>query len=181
MILNAKSNQFVLNLPKGFLYPEVAEKFEFYLKKNPTPFDTVESYLNHTIQSVNFPSVAANEVEQMLDKRPQFWREALDLERLVTKEFTINFKTADGYLNYWILFEQFRQFLYEGNTKDYFPDFNLRFLDRQGYQMLNIVFTQPLMKSMDSIEMSYAQSGLDFRTFGVTFKYNQFEIKIELD
>jgi hypothetical protein len=181
MILNAKNNQFVFTLPKGFLDKELEEKYSYYLKRLPTPFENIEDYLNHTIQSVTFPSVTAEEVEQTLDKRPVYWRQSFDLERIISKEFTVNFKTADGYLNYWVLFEQFQRYLNEQNTKDYFPDMNLRFLDRQGYQLVNVVFRMPLMKGIDQVEMSYASTAFEFRTFGVTFKYNIFEIDVQLD
>lgn len=182
MILNAKNNQFVFRLPKGFLDQELQDKYSFYLKRLPTPFDSIEDYLNHTIQSVTFPQVSADEVEQTLDKRPQYWRQSFDLERIIPKEFTVNFKTADGYLNYWVLFEQFQRYLHEqNNTKEYFPDMNLMFLDRDGYQLVTVTFRQPLMKAIDSVEMSYASTAFEFRTFGVTFKYNLFEIGVKLD
>lgn len=181
MILNAKSNQFVCTLPKGFLYPELEEKYSFYLKRLPTPFDSMEAYLNHTIQSVTFPAIASTEVEQMLDKRPQYWRESWELERVSIKEFTINFKTADGYLNYWVLLEQFERYLRESNRKDYLPDMNIEFLDRDGYQLVTINFTQPIMKGIDQIDLSYASNAFEFRTFGITFKYNWFNISVKLD
>lgn len=156
-------------------------KYNFYLKRLPTPFDSVEDYLNHTIQSVSFPQVSADETEQILDKRPQYYRNSFDLERIITKEFTVNFKTADGFLNYWVLFEQFQKYLHEQNTKDYFPDMNLTFLDRDGYELVTVTFNQPLIKSIDQLEMSYASNAFEFRTFGLTFKYNLFEINVKLD
>jgi hypothetical protein len=181
MILNARNNQFVFRLPKGFLYQQLEDKYSFYLKRLPTPFSSMLDYLNHTIQSVTFPQVSADEVEQTLDKRPQYWRQSFDLERVITKEFTVTFKTADGFLNYWVLFEQLKLFLYEGNMEDYFPDMQLIMLDRDGYQLATISFRQPLMKSMDALEMSYGQNAFDFKTFSVTFKYNLFEIDVNLD
>ena len=141
----------------------------------------MEDYLNHTIQSVTFPQVSADETEQILDKRPQYYRNSFDLERVITKEFTVNFKTADGFLNYWVLFEQFQRYLNEQNKKDYFPDMNLLFLDRDGYELVTVTFRQPLIKSIDQLEMSYASNAFEFRTFGLTFKYNLFEINVKLD
>jgi hypothetical protein len=181
MILNSKNNLFSFTLPKGFLDEELQQKYSFYLKRLPTPFENMEDYLNHTIQSVSFPSVMADEVEQTLDKTPQYYRQSFDLERVITKEFTVNFKTSDGFLNYWVLFEQLQRYLRLENKKDYFPDMNLRFLDRQGYQMVNVIFVQPIFKGMDSLEMSYGSSAFEFRTFGITFKYNQFKIDVQLD
>jgi hypothetical protein len=141
----------------------------------------MEDYLNHTIQSVTFPSTAALDVEQTLDKRPQYWRQSFDLERIIPKEFTVNFKTTDGFLNYWVLFEQFKAYLHESNTRDYFPDMELILLDRDGYQLVTVSFRQPMMMSIDTLEMSYASVGFEFRTFAVTFKYNLFELGVKLD
>ena len=192
MILNAKNNQFVFRFPKGFIYPNLEEKYNFYLKRLPTPFENITDYVNHTIQSVTFPSVATEEIEQWvgrktgvdgknITKNPQYWRQAVDLERAVQKEFTVNLKAADGYLNYWVLFENYREYLYIPNTEDYFPDMTLSYLDRDGYQMLDVVFRQPLMKSISEVEMNYSATAMEFRTFAVTFKYNTFEIGVKLD
>jgi hypothetical protein len=192
MILNAKNNQFVFRFPKGFIYPEIEEKYNYYLKRLPTPFENITDYVNHTIQSVTFPSVASDEIEQWVGrktgvdgknvtKNPQYWRQSLDLERVVPKEFTVNLKTADGYLNYWVLFETYRYYLTIPNTEDYFPDLNLMYLDRDGYQMLTVDFRQPLMKGISEVEMNYSATAMEFRTFAVNFKYNTFDINVKLD
>jgi len=192
VILNAKNNQFVFRFPKGFIYPEIEEKYNYYLKRLPTPFENITDYVNHTIQSVTFPSVASDEIEQWvgrktgvdgknITKNPQYWRQSLDLERVVPKEFTVNLKTADGYLNYWVLFETYRYYLTVPNTEDYFPDLNLMYLDRDGYQMLTVDFRQPLMKGISEVEMNYSATAMEFRTFAVNFKYNTFDINVKLD
>ncbi len=192
MILNAKNNQFVFRFPKGFIYPEIEEKYNYYLKRLPTPFENITDYVNHTIQSVTFPSVASEEIEQWvgrktgvdgknITKNPQYWRQSLDLDRVVPKEFTVNLKTADGYLNYWVLFETYRYYLTVPNTEDYFPDLNLMYLDRDGYQMLTVDFRQPLMKGISEVEMNYSATAMEFRTFAVNFKYNTFDINVKLD
>ena len=116
-----------------------------------------------------------------ITKNPQYWRQSIDLERAVQKEFTVNLKAVDGYLNYWVLFENYREYLYIPNTEDYFPDMTLSYLDRDGYQMLDVVFRQPLMKSISEVEMNYSATAMEFRTFAVTFKYNTFEIGVRLD
>ena len=69
MILNAKNNQFVFRFPKGFIYPEIEEKYNYYLKRLPTPFENILDYVNHTVQSVTFPSVQADQIEQWVGRR----------------------------------------------------------------------------------------------------------------
>ena len=101
MILNSKNNQFIFKLPKGFIYPDIEEKYNFYLKRLPTPFETITDYVNHTIQSVTFPAVNSDEVEQWVGRRtgvddqngsrrnitknPQYWRQSQDFKRLYLK------------------------------------------------------------------------------------------------
>jgi hypothetical protein len=192
MILNAKNNQFVFRFPKGFISPELEQKYNFYLKRLPTPFANITDYVNHTIQSVTFPSVASDEVEQWVGRRtmvdgktvtknPQYWRQSLDLERIIPKEFTVSLKAADGYLNYWVLYEVYRDYLTVPNMEDYFPDMSIMYLDRDGYQILTIDFQQPLMKGISEVEMNYSSTALEFRTFTVNFKYNRFNISVKLD
>jgi hypothetical protein len=192
MILNSKLNQFVFRFPKGFIYSEIEEKYNFYLKRLPTPYANILDYVNATVQSVTFPGVSSDEVEQMvgrrtyvddkfLTKNPQYWRQSLDLDRIIPKEFTVNLKAADGYLNYWVLFENYREFLSIPNTEDYFPDMSIMYLDREGYELLTLDFKQPLLKGISDLEMNYSVTALEFRTFSVTFKYNRFDIAIKLD
>lgn len=195
MILNAKNNQFVFRFPKGFIYPELETKYNLYLKRLPTPFETITDYVNHTIQSVTFPAVGSDEVEQWVGRRtsvednngsrrvvtknPQYWRQSLDFDRVIPKEFTVNLKVADGYLNYWVMYETYRQYLTIPNMEDYFPDLQIMFLDREGYQLLTSTYRQPLMKGISEVEMNYSSTAMEFRTFSVTFKYNAFDIEIK--
>ena len=65
--------------------------------------------------------------------------------------------------------------------EDYFPDMNLMYLDREGYQMLTIDFRQPLMKGISEVEMNYSATAMEFRTFSVNFKYNTFDINVNID
>ena len=196
MILNAKNNEFVFKFPKGFIYPEIETKYNFYLKRLPTPFETITDYVNHTIQSVTFPSVASDEIEQWVGRRtevdttsgsrvvtknPHYWRQNLDLDRVIPKEFTVNMKVADGYLNYWVMYETYKYFLTTNTTSDYFPDLNIEYLDRDGYQLLTLSYRQPIMKGISEVEMSYASTAMEFRTFAVNFKYNDFDINVKLD
>lgn len=197
MILNSKNNQFIFKFPRGFIYPEIEEKYNFYLKRLPTPFENITDYVNHTIQSVTFPSVSSDEVEQWVGRRtevddsngsrrgitknPQYWRQSQDFEKVIPKEFTVNFKVADGYLNYWVLYETYRMFLMIPNKADYFPDLYIMYLDREGYELLTATYKQPLIKSISEVEMNYSATAMEFRTFSLGFKYNNFDIEIRVD
>jgi hypothetical protein len=64
---------------------------------------------------------------------------------------------------------------------DYFPDMNIMYLDRDGYQVLTVDFKQPIMKGISEVEMNYSSTAIEFRTFTVNFKYNTFNIAVKLD
>ena len=192
MILDSKNNQFVFRFPKGFIYKDIEDKYNFYLKRLPTPFENILDYVNHTIQAVSFPSVNADQVEQWVGrktyaddtrvtKNPQIWRQTVDLDRIVPKEFTVSMKTADAYLNYWVLYENFRRYLTITNDEEYLPDMNLMYLDREGYQILTVDFKQPLFTGISEVEMNYSSTAMEFNTFNLNFKYNWFDINVKLD
>jgi hypothetical protein len=119
--------------------------------------------------------------DKFVTKNPQYWRQSLDLDRVIAKEFTVNLKAADGYLNYWVLFENYREYLSIPNMEEYFPDMSIMYLDRDGYELLTLDFRQPLLKGISDVEMNYSATALEFRTFSVTFKYNRFDIAVKLD
>ena len=182
----------MFRFPKGFINEEIEKKYNFYLKRLPTPFENILDYLNHTIQSITFPSVGSDEIEQFvgrktsadgknITKNPQYWRQSLDMSRILPKEFTVNLKAADAYLNYWVLFEVYKDYLEVTNMEDYFPDMNIMYLDREGYQLLTVDMKQPIMKGISEVDMNYSATAMEFRTFSATFKYNTFDIKVKLD
>lgn len=175
----------------------MATKYNTYLKRLPTPFSDITDYVNHTIQSVSFPAVTSDEVEQWVGrktqvddsngqrrtvtKNPHYWRQSLDLERVIPKEFSVDFKVADGYLNYWVLYETYRTFLTIPDVQDHMPDMNIMFLDREGYQLLTVTYMQPIIKGISEVEMNYSSTTMEFRTFTMNFKYNDFDIAIKTD
>jgi hypothetical protein len=116
-----------------------------------------------------------------IGKNPQYWRQSLDLDRVIPKEFTVSMKAADGYINYWALFENYRHYLTITDTTDYVPDMNIIYLDRDGYELITIGFKEPLIKSISDVEMNYSQTAMEFRVFSMTFKYNRFDINVKLD
>lgn len=193
MLLNSKNNQFVFRFPKGFIYSEIEKKYNYYINRLPTPFENMTDYVNHTIQSVTFPAVGSDEVEQWvglktdlpggqhLTKKTVAWRQSLDMNRIIPKEFSVNFKATDAYLNYWVMFELFQKYLEVTNKEDFLPNLDLMYLDRDGHQILRIKLFDVLMKGISEVEMSYSATAMEFRTFSCTFKYNYFEIDVDLD
>lgn len=176
MILNGKNNNFIINLTKGFIYTEIEDKYSVYISKLPTPYTTVLSYLSASIQSITFPALSAESVEQVLYEDPVKWKGGKRLDRYLNKEFTIGFKNYEGYTNYWILYEQFQAYYALDNREQFFPDVTITFLDHTGYEFVRVILKQIVMNSLSEIDLNYSSNSAEFKNFTAGFSFNYIEI-----
>jgi len=182
MILNVRQNGFIFNFPKGFLHPSVIEKYEPYVKRMPTPYDTLHDFINATIQSINFPTLRGIDLVEQI--RPggfrQAYKSATTLQNLIQREFTVTFKLGEGFINYWIIYENIVKFLDFENPNQYFDDFRLLLLDNDGIIMTSVYLQQPLVTSLSEIQLNYSSTTPQFSTFYVGFRCNYVNIKLEI-
>ena len=182
MILNARQNGFIFTFPKGFILPEVVEKYEKYINRMPIPYDTVDTFINSTIQQVNFPTLRTiDTVEQI---RPggfkQSYKSATTLQNLIQRDFTVTFKLGEGFINYWVLYENIIKFLDFQNPEVYIPDFRLLLLDNDGVVMASVLLQQPIYTSLSEIQLNYSSTTPQFTTFSIGFKCNYVNVKLEI-
>jgi hypothetical protein len=182
MILNARQNGFLFNFPKGFLYSEVIDKYQSYINRMPIPYDTVNDFINSTIQSVNFPTLRTiDTVEQV---RPggfkQTYKSATTLQNLIQRDFSVSFKLGEGFINYWVLYENIVRFLDFKNPEEYLPDFRLLLLDNDGIIMASVILQQPIFTSLSEIQLNYSSTTPQFSTFTVGFRCNYVNVKLEI-
>lgn len=172
MILDAKNNNFRFEFPKEFFFDSVVEKYTPYIKKMPLIYDNVKDYINSTIQSVTFPSMQGPTVEQTLAEDPVIWRGHGNMERWMSRDLSVQLKLSEGYLNYWIMFEQLRAF-YDYSQPDYLMgDFTLQFMDNNGYEVMAFSFGKIVYTGISELELSFSSNMPAFTTFTCTFKYN---------
>ncbi len=65
MLLNARDNLFQFGFPRNFIPRSISEKYKPYL--NRIPGNLIEEpidFINYTIQSINFPGVGFDPVQQ---------------------------------------------------------------------------------------------------------------------
>ncbi len=182
MILNARQNGFLFTFPKGFLYDSVIEKYQSYINRMPIPYDTVNDFINSTIQSINFPTLRTiDSVEQI---RPggfkQTYKSATTLQNLIQRDFSVSFKLGEGFINYWVIYENIIKFLDFQNREEYFPDFRLLLLDNDGIIMASVILQQPIVTSLSEIQLNYSSTTPQFSTFTVGFRCNYVNVKLEI-
>jgi hypothetical protein len=176
MILNSKNNNFIIRFARGWVYEEIMAKYSPYLNRLPIPYETVQDYLESTIQSITFPSVAAEPVEQVLYEDPVKWKGAKKLLRYMDKKITVNFKLTEGYINYWIMYDLFNQYYSLDQENPFLNNVYITFLDHIGFEFVRVQLEQIVFLSISDLELNYSSTTAEFKTFSTEFSFNYLKI-----
>ena len=180
MILNSRNNNFIVRLQRGWFYSDIIRKYETYIKRLPIPYDNLQDYMTAGIQAMSFPSLSAETVEQTLYEDPIVAKGGHNPIWYLDREFTLTFKSYEGYINYWIMFDMFFEF-YSMDQKDkYLGDITLSFLDQTGFEFVAIEFSQVTLTALSSLELNYSSNTAEFTNFTADFKYNYIKINKRL-
>jgi hypothetical protein len=185
IFLNARSNQFKFLFPKGFLLPEIDEKYKQYLKDLPTPYADVRSFLNSTVQSISFPGVTGvTPVEQIQSGRKIAYRQGYKFSQVINKDFTVTFRLVDAYLNYWLMYEQLMRYTNyaeehpDDPDREFFPDFEILYLTNNGNLTILQTLKQILFLGITDLTPSYTDISNNTKTFTCAFRFNYFELQV---
>ena len=202
--LKGRQDGFRLILPKEFLIPEVEERYAKLLKYKHGYYLTPIDFINESIQKVNVLGFQNATVIQQQTTRgadptlnekliaqhkflyggSEFnYRSSVSPIALTDKTFNVTFKHSLGYLNYFILFENFWfQFSRDMKYDDLPQRFNIDLLNEIGEIYARIVLYYPMINSMDMLEFDYTQPIAQSQTFNIEFKYSDFDFEfIEID
>lgn len=197
--LKGRQDGFRLLLPKEFLVPEVEEKYAGILKEKLGYFDSPIDFLNETIQKVNVlgfqdgtmtqdqpvkgaePTMKQNRIKQNQFQYAgsQFnYRSGVPPIQLTDKTFNITFRHTLGYLNYFMLFENFwYQFSRDMNYEDLPQRFTIDLFNELGSIYSRVSLFYPMINSMDMLEFDYTQPIAQSQTFNIEFKYSNFDFE----
>jgi hypothetical protein len=197
--LKGRQDGFRLLLPKEFLVPEVEEKYAGILKDKIGYFDSPIDFLNETIQKVNVlgfqdgtmtqdqpvkgaePTMKPNRIKQNQFQYAgsQFnYRSGVPPIQLTDKTFNITFRHTLGYLNYFMLFENFwYQFSRDMNYEDLPQRFTIDLFNELGSIYSRVSLFYPMINSMDMLEFDYTQPVAQSQTFNIEFKYSNFDFE----
>jgi hypothetical protein len=181
MILNALNNQFIFHMGPNFFYPEIHQKWTPVIKRLKLPYESLEDFMNAAVQSISFPSITLDTVEQTQQHFRIAYRPGKELEPLFDKNLTVTFKLSEGFITYWILFEQIELFikLYEVKKPFWDPLF-VSFLDHHGFELVAFSFEKIIPTALSQFEISYATTAAEFNTFTLNLQYNRFKVKNRL-
>lgn len=178
MILNNKQNAFCIWFNKGWIYPEVTEKWGDIIKRLQLPYMSIEDFLNNNIQSLTFPSLSMPSVQQGQSQFIVDYRNGKELEPLTEKTLNIQFKLTESYLTYWILYDQLQLYLsYTNVKKTYWEPIHLTFLDNNNLGLVTFHFKYITPIGLGELNLSYAATVASYSNFTLTLKYNRFTVE----
>jgi len=180
-ILNSKLNQFLCYLPKNFFYPEIISRWTPVVKRLKLPYESIEDFVNASIQSVSFPEMNLPLVQQQEAQFPISWRGGKEIEPVLDKTITITFKMTEGFITYWILWEQIEIYLKYSVTQPWWPSTYVSFLDHNGFELVVFEFEKITPISLSQFDVSYSQVTAEFSSFRLAMHYNRFKIVRRLD
>lgn len=191
MILNSKNSLFDFQFPKGFLYPEVEETYKIYLERFPIPFADLTSYLNFSVQSISWPSLAFENPIQSTNSRVSHYKTGYDAEFSYDKSITVTFRTMENFVNYFLMQEQILLFHRTFDPRDqrkqvihrdtFLPDFQIRLLSVTGDVTTTIDLKKPVFKDISEMELSFASNIPEYKTFSVGFSFSMIEFNVQRD
>jgi len=182
-ILNAKNNMFTIWFPPHFFYPSIVKKWEPVIKRLKLPYQTIDDFFNASIQSITMPAVELPTPTQQQSQFEIAYKGGKELEPVFSKTMDVVFKLSEGFITYWIIFEQIEEFLrYDNEEKGVFwPSMYVSFLDLHGFELIAFEFNKIVPTGLSQFDVSYATTAADFNTFTLGLRYNRFNIKRRID
>ena len=180
MLLNPKQNSFFFQFPKGFFPEIIVEKYMPYLKKQPIPFDSLQQYVNSTIQTISFPGLQIDSVEQVrpLGKKVTY-RGSTPIQDLFSKDLAIQFRLVDGFINYFILLDTILWYINFAQEQVFIQDLPLRIMDSEGNIVVSATFQKAILSSFSELQFAYTANAPQDANFSMGFKFNYLDIKLE--
>ena len=175
-ILNAKLNQYAIWFPRDFFYPEVIEQWTPVVKRLKLQYQTLEDFINATVQSVTFPEITLAPVTQPQTMYQIRYPGGKELEPILDKNLTITFKMIEGFITYWMLFDQIELFQLYSDKSPFWPSMYVTFLDHHGFELMTFEFQKIIPLGMTQFNISYATVASEFSTFSLNLGYNRYKI-----
>ena len=150
MRLSSQGSQFVFNLPQDFIPQEILNSYTPLLEKNWVQYENVLDYLNSTIKSINLPGISFETPQQMLVRgKVRKFKPATNVQDiLTTHEATVNFRSVDSDLNYWILFDIIIKHYLNTDT-NFLKPFSISVVDIHRDAIYTIHLKEIIIRSLD--------------------------------
>lgn len=191
--LSPRYDLFRFHLPKTFLPPEIEAKYTAILNKDAYTMTTAIDYLNESIQGISVPGIndlttvqtqhgtnnitrtsnrlnveAAHEITYLTVENP--------LEK-IDKEFKVTFRSNNGLLNYFMLYETAFWYACREYTWDCEPVMYIELLNEDGTAISRIKYIDVHFNGIEGLDFNYSKIEREANTFDITFKFNNIDFE----
>lgn len=191
--LSPRYDLFRFHLPKTFLPPEIEAKYTAILNKDAYTMTTAIDYLNESIQGVSMPGIndlttvqtqhgsnnitrtsnrlnveAAHEITYLTVENP--------LEK-IDKEFKVTFRSNNGLLNYFMLYETAFWYACREYTWDCEPVMYIELLNEDGTVISRVKYIDVHFNGIEGLDFNYSKIEREANTFDITFKFNNIDFE----
>lgn len=193
--LKGRQDAFRLLLPKEFLYKDIEEKYAKILKAKKGFFINPIDFINESIQRVEVLGFQNGTFQQMQPRTgyplinpmrkdqnefaypatEETYRSEVSPIALTDKTFNIEFRHVLGYLNYFMIFENF-WYMYSRDMKysDLMHHIYVDIFNEIGEVYCKIDLVDPMINGIDMLSFDFTQPIASSQTFKVEFKYSNF-------
>ena len=173
MILSNLPQSFRVYFRKGYIYPEVRERWEPLVRKLDLPYMSVEDFMNSLIKTISMPSLTTGSVTQMKGRNTITKLDGYSLEESVQKTFNITFKVTESYLSYLIMMHQLKVFrsIFEKHNL-YQPPVYVDYFDDNQIVCYRQAYLQVTPLSISELPMTYSAQLSQYTEFTMSFAYN---------
>lgn len=177
MVLNSKSQMFSCWFDQNYFYPEIEKKYLPLIQKMKLPYMSVSDFMNAQIQSVTFPGINLDSAVLQRGQYSITHPAGKELDAIINKEITIEFKLTESYLTYWILYDQINYYLeYNKNLSCWWDPLNITFLTDYGFEFQTIQFQKIVPTSLSSLNLSYKSQIASYNNIQLGLSFNYLKI-----
>jgi len=201
MNLKGKQDAFKLTLPEDFICDEIKDKYAKIIQEQKSFAYRPIDFLNETIQSVQILGFVESTIPQQQNGRGdalinpervqenRFMHTQTDYNYrseknpldLIDKTLNVYFRHTLGFVNYFLLFENFfYQYSRDRKYKELPDQFTIDILNNKGEVYSRIVIYDPIVNGIDMLDLNYNSPIAQSQTFKVEFKYSNLDYQFIL-
>lgn len=167
-------------MPKTFFGEKVRTVFNPYLKNFDIPHEDMADYINSTIISAKIPGIADPGSEEQIHEKgmTRQFKGSLPVLQNISKELTLSFKLKDGFLNWYIMYFNFLDYLDHKNQKLWLGDMHCQLMDFDSNIMSEIIYKEVRITRISDLDLSQADNGVNSTNFDVDFYFTHIDFQM---
>jgi len=177
-------SDFVIRFDQTWFYDDVKAKFQDYFDESNGIFSSITDAFNATITGTNILGYDSPSTSPQGHHKGQIRTFQNSLNRTRQKTLDISFALKYGLFNYYMLYENIKQFS-SNNLDDgrdiFLPPIMLDIIDSNGNIIYTYIHKEVQIENLSTLSLKKTDNGIGSKEFTCAFRYNILEIKTYLN